>query len=100
MRRRPSIARGFSKTQPARIVESRPPVNRERTESGVHARVDLVLVADDSPDTRAVYYGFFDAEGFLVEEASDGLAAIAKAIISRPDAIVLDYSMPRMDGAE
>ena len=75
-------------------------MNRQRAESGVHTRADLVLVADDSPDTRAVYYGFLDAEGFLVEEAADGLAAIAKAIISCPDTIVLDYSMPRMDGAE
>ncbi|MGH7272663.1 MAG: response regulator, partial [Polyangiaceae bacterium] len=35
-----------------------------------------------------------------VEEAEDGQAGIERALAARPDAIVLDFSMPKMDGAE
>jgi len=75
-------------------------MNPPRKHSETRPRASLVLVVDDSPDTRAVYRGVFFAEGILVEEAGDGIRAIAKALLCRPDVIVLDYCMPRMDGGE
>ncbi|HEY6463660.1 MAG TPA: response regulator, partial [Polyangiaceae bacterium] len=61
-------------------------------------RKPRVLCADDCPSTRALYEGVFAAEGFEVEEACDGTSAVGKITVYRPDAVVLDFQMPGMDG--
>jgi CheY-like chemotaxis protein len=60
----------------------------------------LVLVIDDLPEARALCRAFLELRGFRTQEAEDGPSGLAMAIALRPDAIVLDFSMPRMDGAE
>ena len=59
---------------------------------------NLVLLADDLAEVRAVYGAALRRAGFDVEEAKDGQEAVQKALMLRPDLIVLDYIMPRMDG--
>jgi diguanylate cyclase (GGDEF)-like protein len=59
-----------------------------------------ILIADDSPVVRAVVRDGLEAEGYLVHEAEDGLAAIAACREVRPDAVLLDIEMPGMDGRE
>jgi two-component system cell cycle response regulator len=59
-----------------------------------------ILIADDSPVVRAVVRDGLEAEGYLVHEADDGLAAIARCREVRPDAVLLDIEMPGMDGRE
>jgi CheY-like chemotaxis protein len=63
-------------------------------------RARTVLVVDDVAEMRELYALELGTLGFRVELAADGKQAIAKAIETRPDAIVMDYAMPTMDGAE
>lgn len=59
-----------------------------------------VLVADDSEMIRKLLCRLFESEeGYeLCAEASNGEEAIALAVIHKPDLIILDVSMPVMDG--
>jgi DNA-binding response OmpR family regulator len=57
-----------------------------------------VLLVDDDTDIRTIFHMAFQAAGFEVREAVDGLNAIGILQIEEFDAIVLDMSMPRVDG--
>jgi DNA-binding NarL/FixJ family response regulator len=58
-----------------------------------------VLIADDNPLVRKAVCSLFTFDGFSVcGEAGDGAQAIEEARQTRPDMIVLDFSMPVMDG--
>jgi len=57
-----------------------------------------VLIVDDTPDVREMYGEYFTARGFRVVTARDGEAGVATATAHRPDVIVMDLSMPRLDG--
>ena len=58
---------------------------------------DLLLVDDDPPIRRMLERTLL-AEGYSVEAAADGGAALAAVERSVPDAIVLDVTMPGIDG--
>ena len=58
----------------------------------------LVLVVDDYQDAREMYAESLGACGFSVAEAETGDEAVAKAFELVPDAIVMDLSLPGMDG--
>ena len=60
----------------------------------------LALVVDDSITVRRVTERFLDRNGMRVETAKDGLDAISVMQDHRPDIILLDIEMPRMDGYE
>jgi two-component system, cell cycle response regulator DivK len=62
------------------------------------SRVALVLVVDDYQDAREMYAESLGASGFSVAEAETGEEAVAKAFELLPDAIVMDLSLPGMDG--
>ena len=62
--------------------------------------MSLVLVVDDFPDNREMYAEFLRFSGFMVEEASNGHEALEKAFALRPDVIVMDLSLPGVDGWE
>lgn len=59
-----------------------------------------VLVVDDFDDTRSLYAAFLRSLGHDVLEASDGEAALRIAGAELPDIIVMDLSMPVLDGWE
>jgi two-component system alkaline phosphatase synthesis response regulator PhoP len=59
-----------------------------------------VLVVDDEEYIQHILNFSFGAEGYDVLTASDGQEAIAKAKSDKPDVIVLDIMMPKMDGYE
>ncbi len=60
----------------------------------------LILVVDDFEDNRAMYAVYFTYCGYEVAEAADGGEAVEVARSRMPDAIVMDLSLPVMDGWE
>ena len=60
----------------------------------------LALVVDDSIDNLAVISLDLQYEGYKVVTASNGEEAVALASLTNPDIILMDLSMPRMDGFE
>ena len=59
-----------------------------------------VLVVDDDPQVLKLLRLNFEMEGYDVDAAPDGAAALAAAARRRPDAVVCDVMMPGMDGLE
>jgi DNA-binding response OmpR family regulator len=57
-----------------------------------------VLIADDDALVRGSLAAVLECEGFAVEEASDGLEAVTRAIAHQPDLVLLDLNMPHADG--
>lgn len=59
-----------------------------------------ILVADDDPHIRQLLVFALGKAGLDAIEAEDGEAALAVAEAQRPDLVVLDINMPRLDGLE
>ena len=60
----------------------------------------LVLIVDDVQDNRTIYVLFLKFSGFRIAEAENGVEALEKATTLLPDVIVMDLSLPVMDGWE
>lgn len=58
----------------------------------------LVLIAEDFDDARELYRDYLEFSGFAVEGATNGREAIEKAAKLQPDVILMDASMPVLDG--
>jgi CheY-like chemotaxis protein len=63
-----------------------------------NSRNPLVLVVEDDEDTRYVTRSALENGGFRVCEAENGDEAIVMAAREQPDAILMDISMPSMNG--
>lgn len=61
-------------------------------------RGGVVLVVDDYEDARDIFSTFLQFAGYQVLTAADGQEALDVARRQRPDLILLDLKMPRMDG--
>jgi len=59
-----------------------------------------VLIVDDEAIVRDVLTRYLEKEGFRVETAADGEAAIEAATRSGPDIVLLDLMLPKVDGLE
>ena len=59
-----------------------------------------ILVVDDFHDNREMYAAYLRFSGFTVDEAVTGTEALEKALATRPNLIVMDLSLPGMDGWE
>jgi DNA-binding NarL/FixJ family response regulator len=60
---------------------------------------ERILLVDDHPLTRSALAGLLQQHGFdVVGEAADGESAIARAAELQPDLVLLDLSMPGLDG--
>lgn len=62
------------------------------------ARGYRVLLVEDAPDLRELLRLTFEGEGYEVLTAGDGLSAVEKALSELPDAVVMDMSLPGLDG--
>ena len=81
-------------TQPSGpgVAKARP----SRYESGMNPV--RVLVVDDDADVRALVAELLGRAGMTVEEAADGRAGLRSLHKSPPDVVILDVSMPELDG--
>jgi DNA-binding NtrC family response regulator len=62
--------------------------------------VSAVLLVDDEMDLLELYTDVLEVMGYQVIHAHDGLEALELARKHRPDLIVTDWMMPRLDGVE
>ncbi|CDF81811.1 response regulator [Pseudomonas knackmussii B13] len=80
-------------TQPRRALPSAPADSEQ-------LRPTLVMVVDDSVTVRKVTSRLLERNGMNVLTAKDGVDAIAQLQEHKPDIMLLDIEMPRMDGFE
>ena len=59
-----------------------------------------VLIVEDQPDVRDLVSAFLRSKGYHVTAAPDGHEAVRELSDQAPDAVILDVSMPGMDGIE
>jgi len=62
------------------------------------AEQKLILIVDDEADLVSVLRIGLEIEGFEVVAASDGEEGLRKAREERPDLVVLDLMLPKLDG--
>jgi two-component system cell cycle response regulator DivK len=72
----------------------------KKTRGSAGASPPLVLIVDDFPDNRQMYAEFLAFSGLRVAEAANGHEALEQATALMPDLIVMDLSLPGMDGWE
>ena len=59
-----------------------------------------ILVVDDSALSRKISRRILEGAGHAVEDAADGLSALERYALARPDLVLLDVTMNEMDGLE
>ena len=59
-----------------------------------------ILVVEDNEDSRELVVKVLKNKGYQVTAAVDGEEAVEKAIAEKPDLILLDISLPKLDGYE
>ncbi|MBI3181259.1 MAG: response regulator [Myxococcales bacterium] len=64
------------------------------------ARAPLVLVVEDYADAREMYCEYLQFSGFRVAEARNGAEALERAFALGPDLVLMDLSLPILDGWE
>lgn len=59
---------------------------------------ERALIVDDDSDLLAILKRYLESHGFETIQAADGAKALAAAAAAKPDIIITDVDMPRMDG--
>ena len=83
--------------QPVELAEPVVPVTETPRET---RKTPLIMVTDDSVTVRKVTTRLLERNGYEVITAKDGMDAVAKLEEHKPDLMLLDIEMPRMDGFE
>jgi CheY-like chemotaxis protein len=102
-----AAAGGWSRTEPVDTPPPPPPAPRPGPEgepSFAEARSKgdrlTILVVDDSAVVHGFVGGVLEEAGYAVLRADDGVEGLEAARVHRPDLIISDIDMPRMDGFE
>jgi two-component system cell cycle response regulator DivK len=64
------------------------------------SRTPKVLIVDDNRDSRELLVKLLEYKGYHIIEAVDGVDALKKAISQKPDLILMDQSLPKLNGYE
>jgi two-component system, cell cycle response regulator DivK len=83
-----------SATQPVPRFQARLSANTMNNE------IKTILLVEDNEDNLVVYRTILEHVGYRVVEARDGEEGIARAQETSPDLILMDISIPKMDGWE
>ncbi|MGB8509589.1 MAG: response regulator transcription factor [Pyrinomonadaceae bacterium] len=75
----------------------RPTKSEEENSETGDRKLNLLVIEDDDKIQEAIT-AYFSHNGYEVRTAEDGLAGVQAALSERPDAIVLDLMLPKMDG--
>ncbi|WP_018608532.1 Hpt domain-containing protein [Uliginosibacterium gangwonense] len=67
-------------------------------EAVAETRIPTIMVVDDSLTVRKITSRLLEREGFQVVTAKDGVDALEQLVDIKPDVMLLDIEMPRMDG--
>lgn len=68
--------------------------------TGPAAKKKKILIADDDPSILRLVEMMLTRHGLAVVTAKDGEEAFEKAVLEKPDAILLDIKMPKLDGLQ
>jgi two-component system, cell cycle response regulator DivK len=91
--------RGYTLREPEQRAPADFGVPQTRVRMSARARgAGLVLLVDDSQTAREMYSEYLNHRGFWTVTAPDGEASIPIALQLKPDVIVMDLAMPRLDG--
>ena len=82
------------------MVPARTLVKPARTRRMSTVPAAQVLVVDDDPVIQKLLQVNFEMEGYRVITASDGVEGLDRARSERPDIVILDVMMPKMNGLE
>ena len=75
-------------------------LERELTPGRSCPMAKTILIVDDDPHILDVISFALEREGYAIQSAKDGAHALHQFASAKPDLIVLDVSMPEMDGLE
>jgi two-component system, cell cycle response regulator DivK len=59
-----------------------------------------ILIVEDAPDNRTIAELILQSAGHTVISVGDGASAVCVAVTTQPDAILMDLSLPQLDGWE
>jgi len=91
--------RGYPIRGPGQLPRSDSALPRIRPKPSARRRgAGLVLIVDDSQTARKMYAEYLNHRGFWTATAPDGEASLPLAFNLKPDVIVMDLAMPRLDG--
>ena len=93
-------ARRFARCAGRPIQSAQPLTAAPRGECDMYAMSHKILLVDDDAHIRQLLAFALGKAGMKTTEAEDGEAALKEVERDRPDLIVLDINMPRMDGLE
>ena len=83
-------------TKPSANTSRAKETSEEIFEAG-ERKFNLLVIEDDEKILEAISE-YFSRAGYNVQTASDGLSGVQSALNDRPDAVVLDLMLPKMDG--
>ena len=70
------------------------------TYAKIASMAKTILIADDEPEQVATLQALLSERGYKVLAATSGEQALMKAVNFKPDLVILDIMMPKMDGTE
>src|SRR4051812_17694478 len=91
--RRPYSTRPFG----SRFASDSPLSGTHMTNSQERSRI---LLVEDYDDAREMYSEYLTFSGFETVQAANGMEAIRQAVATNPHIVVMDLSLPEMDGWE
>jgi CheY-like chemotaxis protein len=96
----PGIGSRFTVFLPLKSETGKQEPSNEESNGGALPDVARILVAEDEGVNRLYMRTFLEREGWDIDEAANGVEAVSLARKNKYDLILMDISMPRMDGLE